>query len=160
MIIETPKGSAVKYSYEPDTGLLTLSKALPEGMTFPFNFGFIPQTLAEDGDPLDVLVINEVPLIAGSHLHVRAAGVIRAVQSEGKKEVRNDRVIAQAIPKEAPTDLDKLKLTDKLVSQIETFFKSYNKASGKKFKVLGADGPKKADALIERAIKMARRKGE
>src|SRR4051812_28325026 len=134
VIIETPKGSAVKYSYDPEIGLLTVTRALPEGMNFPFNFGFIPRTLAEDGDPLDVLVINEVPLIPGSHLHVRAAGIICALQSEGKKEVRNDRVIGQAIPKEAPTNLEELKLTDKLVSQIETFFKTYNEASGKKFK--------------------------
>ena len=71
VVVETPKGSRVKYSYDPKSGFFILSKALPEGMVFPFNFGFVPQTLADDGDPLDVLVLNEEQLISGCLLHVR-----------------------------------------------------------------------------------------
>ena len=73
VIVETPKGSRVKFAYEPDSGFFILSKALPEGMVFPFNFGFVPNTLAEDGDPLDVLVLNEEPLISGVPL-LKASG--------------------------------------------------------------------------------------
>ena len=62
VIIETPKGSNVKYALDEKAGFLTVRKALPEGMVFPFNFGMIPGTLAEDGDPIDVLVFNEEPL--------------------------------------------------------------------------------------------------
>ena len=65
VIIETPKGSRVKYAYDPPTGMLIVSKVLPAGMVFPFNFGFVPKTLAADGDALDVLILNEEPLIAG-----------------------------------------------------------------------------------------------
>jgi inorganic pyrophosphatase len=151
VIIETPKGSKVKYALDEETGLLTLKKALPEGMAFPFNFGMIPGTLADDGDPIDVLVLNEEPLLAGCLLHVRPVGVIKAEQSDGKKTVRNDRIIGQAIPKEAPTELEDLKITDKMVSQIEFFFKAYNQAYGEKFKVLGTGNAKKAVKLVKAA---------
>ena len=80
VIIETPKGSNVKYDYDEESGFLVVSKALPEGMVFPFNFGFVPHTLAPDGDPVDVLVFNEEPLLAGCLLHVHLVGVIKAEQ--------------------------------------------------------------------------------
>jgi inorganic pyrophosphatase len=69
VIVETPKGSRVKYAFDFETGFFILSQALPEGMMFPFNFGFIPQTLAEDGDPLDVLILNEEPVVSGCLLN-------------------------------------------------------------------------------------------
>ena len=103
VIIETPKGSNVKYALDEETGLLTVKKALPEGMMFPFNFGMIPGTLGEDGDPLDVLVYNEEPLLAGCLLHVKAVGIIKAQQTDDEGTLRNDRLIGQAVPKEAPT---------------------------------------------------------
>ena len=158
VIIETPKGSNVKYALDEKTGLLTVKKALPEGMMFPFNFGMIPGTVAEDGDPIDVLVFNEEPLVAGCLLHVKPVGVIKAEQSDGKETVRNDRLIGQAIPKEAPTELEEIKLTEKMVSQIEFFFKAYNKAYGKHFKVLGTGSPKKAVELVKTAVKEAQKR--
>ena len=116
-------------------------------MMFPFNFGMIPGTLADDGDPIDVLVFNEEPLVAGCLLHVKPVGVIKAEQSEGKKTARNDRIMGQAVPKEAPTELEEIELTEKMLSQIEFFFKAYNKAYGKHFKVLGTGNAKKAVEL-------------
>jgi inorganic pyrophosphatase len=99
-IIETPKGSNVKYALDEKAGRLTVKKALPEGMVFPFNFGMIPGTVATDGDPIAVLVLNEEPLVAGFLLHVKPIGVIKAEQSDGKKTIRNDRIIGQAVPRE------------------------------------------------------------
>ena len=160
VIIETPKGSNVKYAPDEDTGLLTVKKALPEGMVFPFNFGMIPGTLAADGDPIDVLVFNEEPLAAGCLLHVRPVGVIKAEQSDGKETVRNDRIIGQAVPREAPTELEKIKLTEKMVSQIEFFFKAYNKAYGRRFKVLGTGNAKRAVELVERSVKEAQKESD
>ena len=160
VIIETPKGSNVKYALDEKTGFLTVKKALPEGMVFPFNFGMIPSTVADDGDPIDVLVFNEEPLVAGCLLHVKPVGVIKAKQSDGKKTVRNDRIIGQAVPKEAPTELEEIKLTDKMVSQIAFFFKAYNKAYGKRFKVLGTGNAKKAVELVKQAVKEAQKRSE
>jgi len=155
VIIETPKGSNVKYALDERTGLWVVKKVLPEGMVFPFNFGMVPNTLADDGDPIDVLVFNEEPLVAGCVLLVRPVGVIKAEQSAGKKMVRNDRIIGQAIPKEVPTELQRIQLTRKMISQIEFFFKAYNRAYGIRFKVLGAGGANKALALVAQAERKA-----
>src|SRR4051794_25296090 len=82
IVIETPKGSRNKYDYDPDTDTFELAKVLPEGMNFPFDFGFVPSTLAEDGDPLDVLVLMDAPAVPGCTLKVRALGAIEARQKE------------------------------------------------------------------------------
>lgn len=158
VIVETPKGSRVKYAYDPESGFFLLTKAMPEGMMYPFNFGFVPQTLSEDGDPLDVLILNEEAVITGCLLKVRPVAVIEATQTEKKGIVRNDRIIGQAMPKEAPMEFRLLKLDKKLVSEIELFFSTYNKAYGKQFKVLKAAGPGKAWKIVREAIKLHRRK--
>jgi inorganic pyrophosphatase len=158
VIIETPKGSRVKYSYEENSGLFMLSKVLPEGMVFPFNFGFVPKTLAADGDPLDILILNEEPLVSGCFVKVKPIAVIKATQTEDGKPVRNDRVIGQAIGKEVPLEKRNLKLDRVLVSQIEFFFTAYNKLYGKTFKVLGAKGPKKAREIVDQAIRLKKKK--
>src|SRR5438552_675478 len=95
VIVETPQGSRIKYAYEPATGLFEMDKMLPSGMVFPFDFGFIPSTHGEDGDPLDVLVLSEAPLFAGCHVHAQMVGGLRAEQKERDQRVlRNDRLIA------------------------------------------------------------------
>src|SRR5437016_3453092 len=109
IVIETPKGSRVKYGYDEKTGMLELKQALPEGMVFPFNFGFIPGTTAEDGDPLDVLVLNEEALIPGCLVKARLIAIIAAEQKERDGEkTRNDRLIAMAIGKQTPTFMESL----------------------------------------------------
>lgn len=158
VVVETPKGCRVKYAYDPKSGFFILSKALPEGMVFPFNFGFVPKTLAADGDPVDVLILNEEPLISGCLLQVRPIAVIKATQTEDGRPIRNDRVIGEAIGKETPPELEPLKLEKKTVSQIEFFFTAYNKLYGKKFKVIGTGGPRKAMEIIRRGAKMWRKK--
>src|ERR1700761_4836913 len=111
VVVETPKGSRVKFAFDEESGFFVLSKALPEGMVFPFNFGFVPKTLAEDGDPLDVLVLNEEPLIAGCLLKVRPIAVVKATQVENGNEVRNDRIIGEAVGKEIPVEYQAMTLT-------------------------------------------------
>jgi inorganic pyrophosphatase len=129
VIVETPKGSRVKYAYDPKSGFFELSKALPGGMMFPFNFGFIPQTLADDGDPLDVLILNEESVISGCLLKVRPVAVMKATQIEKGKPVRNDRIIGQALTKETPMEFQALKLEKSMVLQIEMFFTNYNRCA-------------------------------
>ncbi len=160
VIVETPKGSRVKISYDSDAGLFILSKALPEGMAFPFNFGFIPGTLSEDGDPLDMLILNEEPLFPGCWLKVKPLAIIKATQTEGKEAVRNDRLIGEAIGKETPPELESLTLTKRTVYQIEFFFHAYNKLYDKKFKVLGNAGPKQAWAAVKKARELFNKKKE
>jgi inorganic pyrophosphatase len=148
VVIETPKGSRVKYAYDFGTGLLKLDRALPEGMVFPFNFGFVPGTKAEDGDPVDILVLNEEPLFPGCQVKAQLVGVILANQTEKGETVRNDRLIGLAIGKETPTSLHSIELDKRAAMEIEQFFVSYNKLAGRKFKVQGRSGHKKAMAIV------------
>ena len=97
VVIETPKGSQVKYAYNPVCDCFELKTVMPEGMTFPYDFGFVPSTLGEDGDPLDVLVLMDFPVVPGCILTVRPIGAIKAEQKDkGKKWARNDRLISVA----------------------------------------------------------------
>src|ERR1700681_1999836 len=97
VIIETPKGCRNKFDYDPESNLFMLGGLLPEGMMFPFDFGFIPSTLGDDGDPLDILVLMDAPAHVGCLIEVRLIGVISAEQIEdGNKEV-NDRLLGVAI---------------------------------------------------------------
>src|ERR1700685_3264959 len=97
-VIETPRGSRNKYNYNVQNGFYELDKVLPAGTCFPMDFGFVPHTMAEDGDPLDVMVAADIPSFTGCLIESRVIGVMEAIQKEkgGKKE-RNDRVIAVSI---------------------------------------------------------------
>src|SRR5499427_9601416 len=96
-IIETPKGCRNKFDYDPQSNLFMLGGLLPEGMMFPFDFGFIPSTLGDDGDPLDVMVLMDAPAHVGCLIEVRIIGIINAQQTEGTKTETNDRLLGVAI---------------------------------------------------------------
>jgi inorganic pyrophosphatase len=158
-IIETPKGRRNKFDYDPDYQLFKLGGLLPEGLAFPFDFGFIPSTLADDGDPLDVMVMMDEPAHVGCLLDVRVIGVIEAQQTEDGKTTENDRLIAVAVHSYNHQDIETLDDVDKtLLDQVEEFFISYNKSRGKKFKVKGRHGPKRAVQLVDAGIKKFRKK--
>src|SRR5438067_11138112 len=88
-IIETPKGDRNKFKYDPDSRLFMLGGLLPEGMVFPFDFGFVSSTLGDDGDPLDLLVLMDAPAHVGCRIAVRIVGIINADQTEKGKTGRN-----------------------------------------------------------------------
>jgi len=149
-IIETPKGCRNKFDYDPDSGLFMLAGLLPEGMMFPFDFGFIPSTLGEDGDPLDILVLMDAPAHVGCLIEIRLIGIIEAEQTEDGKTVSNDRLLGAAIHSYDHENLDSIKDVSKtLLEQLEEFFISYNKQRGKKFKVTGTGGPEKAMKFLK-----------
>jgi len=153
VIIETPKGRRNKFDYDPKYGVFALGGLLPEGLAFPFDFGFIPSTLAEDGDPLDVMVFMDEPAHVGCLVDVRVIGVIEADQIEDGKRTRNDRLISVAVHSYSHENLQTLtEAPNSILDQVEEFFVSYNKSRGKKFKVKGRHGPKRAAALVDAAI--------
>src|SRR5712672_747194 len=153
-IIETPKGCRNKFDYDPESNLFMLGGLLPEGMMFPFDFGFIPSTLGDDGDPLDILVLMDAPAHSGCLIDVRLIGIITAEQTEDGKTEANDRLIGVAIHSYDHEDLTSIDdLSKTLLDQLEAFFVSYNKQRGKKFKVTGTGGPKKAIAFLKSGIK-------
>ena len=152
VVIETPKGSRNKFKFDERLRLFRLSGVLPLGAVFPFDFGFVPCTRADDGDPLDVLVLMDEPAFAGCLVLTRLLGVVEAEQTEDGKTERNDRLIGVAAESRDHQDLRGLDdLNANLVHEIEHFFVSYNSAKGKQFRVLGREGPEAARHLVEQA---------
>lgn len=153
-IIETPKGFRNKFDYDRESNLFMLGGLLPEGMMFPFDFGFIPSTLGEDGDPLDILVLMDAPAHVGCLMDVRIIGIITAEQTEDGNKETNDRLLGVAIHSYDHEDLNKIDdVSQTLLSQLEEFFVSYNKQRGKKFKVTGTGGPGRAIRFLQDGIR-------
>jgi inorganic pyrophosphatase len=159
IIIETPKGSRNKYAYHERSGLLTLRKVLPCGMVFPFDFGAIPSTRGDDGDPLDVLVLMEEPVNPPCMVEAHLIGVIEAEQSAKGKCERNDRLVAMASSDSKPAEIKSVKKLDpQILREIERFFVSYNELEGKKFEILRFAGPKTAVKRVKEGQKKYRKK--
>ncbi len=158
VVIETVQWSRHKLRLDPELGVFTLAFTLPAGAQFPYDFGFVPSTLAADGDPIDVLLLMDGPAAPGCLVRARLLGVIEADQTErsGKTE-RNDRLIAVA---EDSSRFDGVKdlehLGDHFVEEIEAFFRNYNAMRGKRFKPLTRRGPKVARKLVMAAAKAHR----
>lgn len=153
-IIETPRYCRSKFDYDPETNLFELASLLPEGMVFPFDFGFIPSTLGQDGDPLDVLVMLDEPAHVGCLVEVKIIGVIEAEQTEDGKKELNHRLLGVAEHShshEQVTTLDDMRPS--LLDQIEQFFMSYNKLHGKEFHAIRRSPPKRAVELIRQGAK-------
>ena len=112
-IIETPKGCRNKFDYDPETNLFMLGGLLPEGMMFPFDFGFIPSTLGEDGDPIDILVLMDAPAHPGCLIDVRLIGIITAEQSGGGKTQANDRLMGVAVHSYQHEDIKTIEVSAK-----------------------------------------------
>src|SRR5246127_5174453 len=138
VIIETPKASRNKYRYDPKQGIFTLSKVLPEGMVFPYDFGFLPQTMAPDGDPIDVLLLMDEPAYPGVVVRSRLIGVIEGEQIDGKKRNRNDRLLAVAEANHLYADIKRAKdLPDQFLKELQEFFVNYHRLEGKEYRLLG-----------------------
>src|ERR1700742_4277112 len=145
VIIETPAGSRNKFAYDPEQGIFAHKVALPAGMAFPYDFGFLPQTLARDGDPLDVLLLMDDPTFTGCAVRARLIGVIEGQQVDRKKKIRNDRLVAVAEQTHRYTNIRKLKdLPDKWTEEVEEFFVNYHNLQGKKYQLLGTKGVSEA----------------
>jgi len=159
VVIETPKGSRNKYDYDPECDCLDLAAVLPQGMIFPFDFGFVPSTLGEDGDPLDVLVLMDSPVVPGCVVRARLIGAIEARQKARHAAwQRNDRLIAVALHAETHQEIRTLsQLRPHLLTEIKEFFVDYNRLRDRRFKPLADSGPKKAQKLVEAGIKMFKR---
>jgi len=157
VIIETPRGSRNKLKYEPSKRMDKLSKVMPEGMVFPYDFGFVPETKAEDGDPLDVLVLTDEPLFTGCLVDCEPIGVLELEQKEEGEVNRNDRLIAVAEQSLLYSNIkDLARLNPIVVKQIEAFFVNYQKVRDIKVRILGRHGPDKARELLHRARRRKR----
>jgi len=151
VVIETPKGSHNKYKYDGKCHALRLGAVLAEGLSFPYDFGFVPSTQGEDGDPLDVLVFLDHDVPPGCVVTARPIGVLEVRQREGQgKWKRNDRFLAVATHAPAHGHLHTLAdLRPHLLDEVESFFIHYASFNGKTLEVLGRRGPKRAKRLLK-----------
>jgi inorganic pyrophosphatase len=153
VVIETPKGSRNKLKFDPRTRAFKLSKVMPEGMVFPYDFGYVPDTKADDGDPLDVLVLTDEPLFPGCHVDCKLIGVVQAEQEEDGEKNRNDRLIAVAKQSLLYSELNTLdELNSVVLKQVQDFFVNYQRVRNVKVKILGRGGPQEAQRILQQAF--------
>ena len=160
-IVETPKGSPFKFALEPNRGIIALRQVLPNGYHWPFDYGFVPQTLGDDGDPLDILVLLNEPTFSGCMIKARLLGAIRI----RKNGVENDRFIAA--PQRMPgvsLETDSFQtfrdIGDHQREEIESFLCGYSEAEGNRIELVGTVEIDEAGKLIQRGHKAFTRENQ
>jgi inorganic pyrophosphatase len=148
-VVETPRGSRVKFSYHAPSGLFEAKKLLALGLAFPFAFGFFPSTRGGDGKPLDVLILTDAQLLMGTLVAVGLIGVIELEQISGTTRERNDRLLAVPLfgHQDRPVR-DLAELPKGEVDDIEAFLVAYQERDGTKMHVLGREGADAAERLL------------
>lgn len=159
-VVEATSQSRSKFKYEPRLGVFVLHAVLPTGTSFPHSFGFIPGTLGEDGDPLDVLLLTDEPPPVGAVVPCRLVAALEAEQREEKKKpVRNDRLLAVADKSERYRQCSKRSdLDPTALDRISDFFRFYHREQGKNFEPLGWKGASTAQALLKEGVKARQKK--
>ena len=150
-VVETPRGSRAKLSFDRKLGAFTLSKPLLAGLTYPYDWGFIPSTCAPDGDPLDVLIIHDAATYPGLVLCCVPIGILEVEQVEDGKKERNDRIFA--VPDRSPFEgnlQDIRRLPGRAIDDLEKFFKATDALEKKKLHFLGWHGPSRAKKTIKK----------
>ena len=151
VFIETPKGSRHKYDLD-SSGLFRIGLELPEGVTFPFSFGFVPNTLAEDGDALDIMLVTAGSVPSGALIESRLIGVLKMENDEDGKMARNDRVVAVANMSRifgGTTTLSEM--LDGFAWDLEEFFDTYNRMIERPFRIIGRGEKDEAMDMLEKA---------
>jgi len=155
-VIETPQGSRNKLKFDHELGCFRITRSLAAGMSFPFDFGYFPATVADDGDPLDVLIVMDGPGYPGVVVDIRLLGVVEAEVEVKGEVIRNDRLIAVADGTSERGTLRRFAdLDPALREQICAWFETESRLAGKKFRVIGEGGPGAATKLLARALERA-----
>jgi inorganic pyrophosphatase len=156
VVVESPKGSRVKIKYEPSLCAFKFGRPLVAGLSYPYDWGFIPSTEAPDGDPLDAMVFSDFSLFPGVVIECRPFGVLRLEQNQkgSQKRQRNDRLIL--VPVKMPrfeTFKNPKDLPLRWRQELEDFFVAATRFEGKDPKVLGWSGPKEADRMVKACLR-------
>ena len=154
VVVETPRGSQAKLDYDPKLKTFALSKSLLTGLSYPYDWGFIPATRAEDRDPLDVMVIHDAATFPGLVLACRIIGVLQIRQKSKGTAERNDRLFA--VPRRSHSELglrDVRELSKPIREELEKFFVATDKLEDTKLEIIGWKGPKLALKTIKEGEK-------
>lgn len=151
-VVETPRGSRVKFAYDGQSGLFLAKKLLALGQVFPYPFGFLPSTRAEDGDPLDVMILTEADLPTATLVRIRLIGAIALEQNEDGRSVRNDRLLAVPVMDGDDDPVASLSaLGGERRRELEAFFRHYQEVEGKAVRVIGSRDEAAAEELVRAA---------
>ena len=159
VVIEIPKGSKNKYELDKDTGLLRLDRVLHSAVYYPADYGFIPRTFCDDGDPLDALVLSQEPVYPLTIVEARAIGVMRMRDEKGI----DDKIVAVSVRDPAFVDYrDKDQLPGHVLREVRRFFQDYKALEQKEVVVEDLLGPSDALRIIREALDLYRklRRGE
>ena len=154
VVVETPRGSRAKFAYDPKLETFALSKSLLTGLTYPHDWGFVPSTKADDGDPLDIMVIHDATTFPGLVVTCRVIGILQIEQKSKKKSERNDRLFA--VPRRSHSERalkDVADLSKPIREELEKFFTATDELEDKKLNIIGWKGPKIALQTIKEAAK-------
>ena len=150
-VIEIPQGSRAKYELEKESGLLKLDRVLFSSVHYPANYGFLPRTLCDDKDPLDVLVMSQIDIQPLCMVEAKVIGVMHMVDED---EI-DDKIIAVAANDPSVSHFDDiLELPDHMIKELRNFFEEYKKLENKKVKVKEFQNAKKAQEIVEESVKM------
>ena len=155
VVIEVSKGSKVKYEIDKDTGMLEVDRILYSSVVYPENYGFIPQTLADDDDPLDVIVLMQEPVLPMSLLEVRPIGILPMVD-EGEND--ENIICVHLDDAEYKTYNHINEFPEHRLNEIKQFFKEYKNLEDKEVEVGDISGPEEAMEYVQRAIDLYKEK--
>jgi inorganic pyrophosphatase len=151
-IVETPRGSRAKFRYDPESKMFSLSKELVTGLSYPYDWGFIPSTLGDDGDPVDVMVLHDVTTYPGMIICATLVGVLEVNDVKEGKKIANPRLFAVPVGANREHDLEDVRqLSKRTRKELERFFKQTAALESKEVEVLEWDGPKVAHKILDQA---------
>ncbi len=154
VVIEVPRGSKNKYELDKETGFLRLDRVLYSAVHYPANYGFIPRTFCDDGDPLDVLVLGQEPVYPLTIVHARVIGVMRMRDDKGL----DDKILAVNVGDPAVSDYrDRSELPSHVEREIKRFFQDYKVLEHKTVEVDHFLGPAEGLAIVREALELYRR---
>ena len=163
VVIEAPRGSTLKFKYEPRWQAMSISRPLPLGVTYPFDWGFVPSTHAADGDPLDAMLLWDVASYPGVVVQCRAIAVLQVEQNrkahDRSERVRNDRIMAVPTEARRQNDMkDVVALSARVRQELESFAIAATALEGKDVQIVGWGDASDALELVQDSANQQRRK--
>jgi inorganic pyrophosphatase len=151
MVVESPRHSTLKYEYDPRLDAITVARELPLGVAYPFDWGFVPGTRAEDGDPIDALALHATATHPSVVLPCAPLGVITVRERRNRSWIANDRLVLRPAWQGCTPAVDRIaRLPRQTIRELEQFFVSAAFFTGKRMTVTGWRGPRAATALVRR----------